>query len=57
MISVGMLAEDAFPPYPTGWSWLITAIFPALGLVNAAVFLFYGFNARRAARVYRHPGG
>ena len=53
MVGMGMLAEDAFPPYGTGWSWLITA----LGLVNAAVFLFYGFNARRAARVYRHPGG
>jgi hypothetical protein len=53
VFGVGMLAEDAFPLYATGWSWLITA----LGLVNAAVFLFYGFNARRAARVYRHPGG
>jgi hypothetical protein len=47
VLGVGMLAEDAFPPYATGWSWLIAA----LALVNAAVFLFYGFNARRAARL------
>ena len=53
MFGVGMLAGDAFPPYASGWSWLITA----LALVNAAVFLFFGFNARRTARVYRHPGG
>jgi hypothetical protein len=53
VFGVGMLAGDAFPPYASGWSWLIAA----LGLVNAAVFLFFGFNARRAARVYRHLGG
>jgi hypothetical protein len=47
VFGAGMLVEDAFPPYATGWSWLITA----LGLVNAAVFLFYGFNARRGVRV------
>ena len=53
VFGVGMLVEDAFAPHATGWSWSEAS----LGMVIAALFLFYGFNARRAARVYPHPGG
>jgi NO-binding membrane sensor protein with MHYT domain len=47
LVGVAMLAANAFGPHSTGWSWLITGV----ALVNAAVFSFYGFNARRAARL------
>lgn len=46
MLGVGILAGNAFAPHATGWPWTIAA----LALVNAAAFLFYGLNARRATR-------
>ena len=52
-VRCGDARGERIPPLRQRRSWLIAA----LGLVNAAVFLFFGFNARRAARVYRHPGG
>jgi cytochrome c-type biogenesis protein CcmH/NrfF len=48
-----MLAATAFAPQAT-WSLWLT---PATVLVWGATFLFFGFNARRAAREYHHPGG
>lgn len=53
VISVGMLVATAFAPYAK-WSMWLT---PATLLVCGATFLFLGFNARRAARVYHRPRG
>lgn len=53
MLGVGRLAEAVFAPHATWSSWFIAA----LALVTAAVNLFCGFNARRAARVYHDPAG
>ena len=53
VLGVGRLAGSAFDPHATWWSWLIAA----LALVAGAAFLFYGFNARRAARIYHDPSG
>lgn len=53
VIGVVLLVATAFAPHATGSLWLTPATF----LVWGAIFLFFGFNARRAARVYHHPGG
>jgi hypothetical protein len=53
VIGVGMLAATAFAPHATWPLWLTPATFVAWG----AIFLFFGLNARRAARGYHHPGG
>ena len=52
MIGVGMLVATAFAPHTTWSSWLTPTTF----VVEGAIFLFFGFNARRAARGYHHPG-
>ena len=53
MVGVGMFVATAFAPHATWSLWLA----PAMFLVYGAIFLFFGFNARRAARVYHHPRG
>jgi cytochrome c-type biogenesis protein CcmH/NrfF len=53
VISAGMLVATAFAPHAT-WSLWLT---PATYLVAGAIILFFGFNARRAARVYHHARG
>jgi cytochrome c-type biogenesis protein CcmH/NrfF len=53
VIALAMLVATAFAPHATWSMWLTPATF----LVAGAIFLFFGFNARRAARVYHHPGG
>jgi hypothetical protein len=53
VIGVALLVAAEFAPHATWLTWFLAA----LALVNAAVYLFCGFNARRAARVYQHPGG
>jgi cytochrome c-type biogenesis protein CcmH/NrfF len=52
-IGAAMLVSTAFAPHATWSLWLSPATF----LVWGAIFLFFGFNARRAARVYHHPDG
>lgn len=52
MIGAAMLVANAFL-HATWSSWLT----PAVLLVGGAIFLFFGFNARRAARAYHHPRG
>jgi hypothetical protein len=51
VIGAAMVPVTAFAPHATWSSWLTPAGF----LVGAPVFLFFGFNARRAARVEHHP--
>jgi cytochrome c-type biogenesis protein CcmH/NrfF len=41
-----MFAASAFTPHATWSLWLTPATF----VVGGAIFLFFGFNARRAAR-------
>jgi len=53
VIGAAMLVATAFTPHAT-WSLWLT---PATVVVWGAIFLFFGFNARRAARVYHHPRG
>jgi cytochrome c-type biogenesis protein CcmH/NrfF len=53
VIGVAMALATAFAPQTTWASWIT----PAALLVWGAIFLFLGFNARRAARVYHHPRG
>lgn len=53
MISVAMIVATAFAPHVTWLSWIAPAAFVVWG----AIFLFFGFNARRAARVYHNPRG
>jgi energy-coupling factor transporter transmembrane protein EcfT len=50
---VGMLVATAFAPHAT-WSFWLT---PATWLVWGAIFLFFGFNARRAAWMVIYPRG
>jgi cytochrome c-type biogenesis protein CcmH/NrfF len=52
VIGVVLLVANAF--LHATWSLWIT---PATLVVWGAIFLFFGFNARRAARGYHHPGG
>src|SRR5258708_35895607 len=52
VIGAAMLVATAFAPHAEWSSWLSAATF----LVWGAIFLFFGINARRAARVYHHPG-
>jgi len=53
VVGAAMLVATAFAPHTTWSSWLTPAAF----LVWAAIYLLFGFNARRAARVYWRPGG
>ena len=53
VIGVALLVATAFVPHTTWASWIT----PAALLVWGAIFLFLGFNARRAARVCHHPRG
>src|SRR5260370_2187903 len=53
VIGAAMLVATAFAPHATWSLWLSSATFVVWG----AIFLFFGFNARRAARGYHHPGG
>ena len=53
VIGAAMLVATAFAPQATWSMWLSPATF----LVWGAIFLFFGINARRAARGYHHPGG
>lgn len=52
MIGGALSLANAFLHAP--WSLWVT---PASFLVWGASFLFFGFNARRAARVYHDPDG
>jgi hypothetical protein len=53
VIGVGMLVATAFAPHATWASWIPPAAF----LVWGAIFLFFGFNARRATRSDHHARG
>lgn len=51
VLAAAMLVAAAFAPHATWSSWFTPATFSIWG----AIFLFFGFNARRAARVEHHP--
>lgn len=53
VIGAAMLVATAFAPHATWSLWLTPATF----LVWGAIFLLFGSNARRAARLYHHPRG
>jgi hypothetical protein len=53
VIGAALLVAAAFAPHTTWASWIT----PAALLVWGAIFLFLGFNARRAARIYHPPHG
>lgn len=50
-IGAAALVASAFAPHTTWAMWVL----PAVWLVWGAIYLLFGFNARRAARVYHHP--
>jgi hypothetical protein len=52
VIGAATLVVTAFAPHANWSLWLAPASF----LVAGAIFLFFGFNARRAARIYHDPG-
>jgi len=51
VIGAALLLVNAF--LHASWSLWLT---PAAFVVWGAIYLFFGFNARRAAGVYHHPG-
>jgi hypothetical protein len=53
VIGVVFLVVTVFAPRTTWATWITPVVLLAWG----AIFLFFGFNARRAARVCDHPRG